>query len=313
MKHNIEKGLARRCYDQENEQERRSVNQYYDEIMNLIGAEEFKSLIQKWDQLSDNIRKNPPGRRILLPNLLWVGNSGIGRTKLLSLMSEYLCSKGNLMDFYGDVKCFEFLLGYTPKDQPFTELQRLEDELDVAAGFRSEFRGAILIDIDPWVNHYKELYFSSFMEYLSSHSDKWMIVLSVSVLPKEKLHNLESFLSMYLRFDKVTLTLPKADDLYIYVERKLGEYGLKLDSGARDLIVKTIGELCGSPYFDGFKSINMLCQDIVYEHFSTANAARDTLTAEDLAEFAPDSSYVKKVVKNSEQIREIGFARGEKK
>lgn len=282
------------------------MNKYYDEIMELIGAEEFKSLIQKWEQLSDNISSNPPGQPILLPNLLWVGNSGIGRTKLLTLMSEYLCSKGNLMDFYGDVKFFEFLLGYTPKDQPFTELQRLEDELDVAAGFRNEFRGAILIDIDPWVNHYEELYFSSFMEYLSSHSDQWMIVLSVSVLPKEKLHNLEAFLSMYLRLDQVTLTL-KAEALYAYVARKLGEYGLKLDSAAQELIAKTIDNLCSSPYFDGFKSIKMLCQDIVYEHFSTSNTARETLTAEDLIDFAPDSSYVKKVVKNSEKIRKIGF------
>ena len=165
------------------------MNRNYDAIMQLIGADEFKLLIQKWDRLSSNIKRNPPEKPVLLPNLLWIGKSGIGRTKLMSLMSEYLFSKGNLMDFYGDVRFFEFLLGYIPRGQPFTELQRLEDELDIAAGFRNEFRGAILVDIDQWVDHYEEMYFSSFMEYLSAHSDKWMIVLSVSNPSKEKLQN----------------------------------------------------------------------------------------------------------------------------
>lgn len=287
------------------------MNRSYDEIMQLIGADEFKELIKKWDALSSNIRNNPHSLPRLLPNLLWVGNSGIGRTKLMSLMSAYLSSKGNLMDFYGDVKFFEFLLSYIPKDMPFTELQRLEDELAVAKGFRNEFRGAILIDIDPWVRHYDELYFVSFMEYLSAHSDKWIIVLSVSELPEEKLHNLEAFLLMYLRLDKVILSLPKTEDLCCFVSSVLDMYGLSLDPSAQELLLKTINELRENPYFDGFKTIEMLCQDIVYEHFSSSNATGTVLSSKDLTAFAPGSQYVKKAIKNSETMRRIGFNRGE--
>lgn len=287
------------------------MNRNYDAIMQLIGADEFKLLIQKWDRLSANIKKNPPEKPVLLPSLLWIGKSGIGRTKLMSLMSEYLFSKGNLMDFYGDVKYFEFLLGYIPKDQPFTELQRLEDELNIAAGFRNEFRGAILIDIDQWMNHYDEIYFSSFMEYLSAHSDKWMIVLSVSDASQDNLHNLEAFLSMYLRLDKVTLALPGTDVLFTLVEKKLDEYGLKLDSSGQALLLKSIDALRSSPYFDGFKSINMLCQEIIYEHFSSERAANDVLYAEDLTDFAPESNYVKQAVQNSAKTYKIGFGREE--
>ncbi len=287
------------------------MNRNYDEIMELIGADEFKALIGKWDVLSSNIKNNARKMPRLLPNLLWVGNSGIGRTKLMSLMSAYLASKGNLLDFYGDVKFFEFLLSYIPKDQPFTELQRLEDELAAARGFRNEFRGVILVDIDPWVKHYEELYFVSFMEYLSAHSDKWLIVLSVSEQPEDKLQNLEAFLSMYLRLDKITLSMPKTEDLYRFVTDALDEHGLTLDQSACQLLMGTINELRESPYFDGFKTIKMLCQDIIYEHFSSADASRTTLTEKELSAFAPGSNYVKKAIKNSEKTRKIGFGRGE--
>jgi hypothetical protein len=281
------------------------MNRTYDEIMEMIGGDEFKELIKKWDALSSNISNTPQALPRLLPNLLWVGNSGIGRTKLMRLMSSYLASKGNLLDFYGDVKYFEFLLSYVPKDAPFQELQRLEDELAAAKGFRNEFRGAVLIDIDPWVDHYEELYFTGFMEYLAAHSDKWMIVLSISEIPAEKLQNLEAFLAMYLRLDKIMLPLPETEDLFTFVARKLSTYNLSLDQSARELLVQTINELRENLYFDGFKTITMLCQDIVYEHFSSSNAACTSLSAADLAAFAPGSNYVKKVIKNSRN--RIGF------
>lgn len=287
------------------------MNRYYDEIMELIGADEFKALIKKWDILSANMKSDSRGVHRLLPNLLWVGNSGIGRTKLLTLMSSYLSSKGNLLDFYGDIKFFEFLFSYIPKDQTFTELQRLEDELAAARGFRNEFRGVLLVDINPWVKHYEELYFVSFMEYLAAHSDKWLIVLSVSEQPEDKLQNLEAFLSMYLRLDKIALSLPKTEDLYRFVTDMLGAYGLTLDQSAGQLLMGTINELRESAYFDGFKTIEMLCQDVAYEHFSSSNASQAVLTEGDLSAFAPGSNYVKKAIKNSEKTRKIGFGRGE--
>lgn len=287
------------------------MNRAYDEIMQLIGAEEFKALIQKWEALSNNVGDNARALPRLLPNLLWVGNSGIGRTKLMTLMSAYLWSKGNLVDFYGDVKYLEFLLSYTPREQPFQELQRLEDELVEASGFRSEFRGAILIDITAWLRHYREPYFVSFMEYLSAHSDKWLIVLSVPEMPKDALNNLEAFLSMFLRLDQIALTLPTAEEFCKFVGQTLEGYGLGFAPEARALLLKSVTELRENTYFDGFKTIEMLCQDIAYEHFSSDRADQKLLTEADMETFAPGGNYVKKVIHNSEKIRRIGFGREE--
>ena len=110
---------------------------------------------------------------------------------------------------------------------------------------------------------------------------------------------------MFLRLDKITLPLPRTEDLFAFVTRKLGEHGLTTDESAKELLLRTINELRANRYFDGYKTISMLCQDIVYEHFSSPTAGKSTLSAEDLDAFAPGSNYVKKAIKNSRN--RIGF------
>lgn len=103
------------------------INQFYTEIMNLKEAEEFKRVIKRWHILSENMRTKPMNAPIILPDMLWVAQSGVGKTNLLKLMAEYLSSQNNLMEFYGDVKFFEFLLNYCSPNDYFSELQRLID------------------------------------------------------------------------------------------------------------------------------------------------------------------------------------------
>ena len=283
------------------------MNQYYEKIMDLKEAEEIKKVIEKWQILSENLKQYPTDAPILLPDMLWVAKSGVGKTHLLRLISEYLDSQGNLMSFYGDVKFFEFLLNYCGPDAHFTELERLMEEVNHAAGFRSEFKGIMRIDVDDWLTHFEEKHFMSFMEYLSANSDKWMIILSVSSDDAEKIHNFESFISMYLRIEKITLSLPKTEHLFDYIERNLGAYGISLENDAVELLYKTIEELRKNKYFDGFKSIKLMCQDIVYDTYSKTAVEDKSLSADDLQNFSAESEYVKKTLKKIQKVNEIGF------
>lgn len=287
------------------------MNQFYNKLMEVKGADELKNIVNRWRVLSENIKSKPVNEPIILPDMLWIAKSGVGVTNLLKLISEYLSTKHNLMEFYGDVKFFEFLLEYCSPQEQFTELQRLMDEVDNAKGFRSEFKGVIHIDINQWLKHYEERHFVSFMEYLSSNSDEWLIVLSVDSDKQDEIHNLNAFLSMYLRMEKVEILLPQTKDLLDHVETRLGKYHLSLESDARDLLCKTIGELRENKYFDGFKTINMLCQDIIYAVFSNEQIDTYSLKADMLSEFSVESAYVKKMVANIEKVRQIGFINNE--
>ena len=66
------------------------MNQFYTDIMNLKEVEEFKRVIKRWNILSENMRTKPMNAPIILPDMLWVAQSGVGKTNLLKLMAEYL-------------------------------------------------------------------------------------------------------------------------------------------------------------------------------------------------------------------------------
>lgn len=282
----------------------------FDKIMRQKEAQQIQPLIQRWERLSRNMREHPSNVPILLPDMLWVAKSGVGKTFFLKLIAEYLESKGNLMEFYGDVKFFEFVLGYTAPESEFTELQRLMDAVTAAGGFRSEFKGIIRIDIDEWMHHYEERYFATFMEYLAAHKNQWFIILSVTETDEKKLHNLEAFLGMFLRIERVVLSLPKTDDLVDYVEKGLAAYGLTLAPDGKAMLVQTVDRLRKSNYFDGYKSLGLLCQEIAYTVFSREEVTDTALTAADLAPFAADSAYVARTVANYEKVNKIGLLKG---
>jgi len=282
----------------------------FDKVMREKEAEQIQPLIKRWEILSENIKEHPVNAPILLPDMLWVGKSGVGKTFFLELIAEYLESKGNLMEFYGDVKFFEFVLGYVPPSAPFTELSRLIDAVADAAGFRSEFKGILRVDIDEWMSHYEERYFAAFMEYLAAHKDTWLIILSVSHTNKKDLHNLEAYLSMFLRIERVELKLPETEDLIDYIEKNLLAYGLTLTADGRELLCGTVNAMRKNKYFDGYKTLGLLCQEIAYTVFSKEKMGSRKLSAKTLAKFAADSDYVARTVANMEKVNKIGLLKG---
>lgn len=83
-----------------------------------------------------------------LPDLFLIAGYGVGRTHVLSLLADNLLSQKNFMDFYGDVKFFEFFVNYRKPEETFTELLHLMESVFAAAGFRSEYRAIISLDAD---------------------------------------------------------------------------------------------------------------------------------------------------------------------
>ncbi len=281
------------------------MNQKYNEIMELFGVKEFKSIIKKWDILSENMEAVVGRPRIVLPDLLWIMNSGVGRTNLLNHLAEYLYSKGNLMDFSGDVKFFEFILNYHSNNPTINEIQRFMDSVRKAAGFRNEFRGVICIDVDEWTNHYEDKRFVSFLELLASHSEEWLIVLSVS--ETENLDNFIAAVSTYLRIETLKIEMPVTDDLLVYVKNKLLSHGLSTSDKNDEKIKCTIEKLKENKNFDGFKTLDMLVQDIVYEHFCVPDSQKGELPDTIIEKFTSDSEYINRLNSKKKSAKTIGF------
>lgn len=273
------------------------MNTYYEQLMEFKGADELKELVKRWDILSDNISKRSFDAPIVLPDLFVYTCPGYGNTNLLTLLSEYLNSKQNLMSFYGDVKFFEFKLDYCKPDCDFKDLYRLIESAESAAGFRNEFKGIIRINIDEWVGHHKEKHFLDFLQLLQINTAYWMIFLTLSDHSEDdRTKEMEGVVSMYLRIEKITLHMPSDDDLVEYASKHLAKFGLELDEGARTVLANSVNVLRSNKYFYGLHTITDLCNDIVYSLFSKSTNIGNVITAEMLGDFSADSEYIKRTV-----------------
>jgi len=283
------------------------MNPYYSIILEQTGLNAFKELISKWHTLADTLTEKTSNLPILLPDIFLVSQSGSGRTLLVKLLAEYLSYDEKLMDFYGDVKYFEFLLNYCSPREHFTEIERLMTEVSDAAGFRNEFKGIIFIDINEWVGHCEEKHFLDFLEYLADNSDNWLVVLSVNEAASERIAPLRSLISAFLRIESVTIEAPTVDELSNYLFDMIMAYHFTLDDRAQDLLKQTVATFCADAHFDGYKTIKRLAQDIVYSLYCQKVCPNTRLYANDVEAFSSDSLYVKRTLTKIKTTKKIGF------
>lgn len=283
-----------------------SNNRFYDEIMQLEESKDMQEILKRWKNFAHNRTKLPPNAPVVLPDMLWIAKSGYGKTNLLQLISEYLYEE-KIMEFYGDVKYFEFSLAYCAPEQPFRSFEQFQDALLNAAGFRSEFRGVICVEIDEWMGHLRDKYFVDFLEYMSERSEKWHIIFVTECREQERLGKLEAMLDMYFRIDKVVFVLPETPVLCQHMEKYVNKYGFYFSEKAREILAETIDTLRNAEYFDGYKTLNMICTDLLYREFSSETFGGFEITADMVRYYAKDSDFIKRTKNNMKKKNRIGF------
>ena len=279
---------------------------YYDEIMKLDGVTDIKRIVNQWRFLSKNLESSGNELPILLPNMLWISKPGIGKTSLLKLISEFLYNQKNILSFNGMVRYFEFHVGYCSPNEDFSELRRLIDTIRQSAGFRGEYKGIVYLDINEWVEHEEDKHFITLLEYLAGNIDNLLIIFCIAAQNDSDTRNIERILSMFFRIDKVILDLPDVEILLDYVKNHLKKYGLSLDSDSEGIIKQAIEALCKSKDFDGYKTLNMLCRDIVYRAFAVEKPKK-VITKKFASQFSEESDYMKSTIINIKEKFAIGF------
>lgn len=284
------------------------MNQYYNALMELTCADELLHIVKKWNTLSENLKTRAFDAPILLPDIFMYTYPGAGNTRMLELIANYLDSRKNLMSFYGDVKFFEFKLGYNKPGERFSELYRFADTVSAAAGFRNEYRGVIRVNLDEWVEHCNDRHFLDFLAYLQEGTDRWLVILTLSSHERsEKTAQLEAIVSMYLRIETVTIRKPETVELVEYARKCVGKYGLQLDESGAQVLQGAIDVLRENKHFYGLHTVSALCSDIVYAVFSRTDVRTTVLSAELLREFSAESDYIKRSIIRKKHTATIGF------
>ncbi len=278
---------------------------YYDTIMNIPGLDEVQTIVKKWNSTLSNLKNKNVNTLQLLPNLLLKSKSGAGKTNFCKILSDYLDSWESI-DFYGDVKFFEFYFSYCAPERPLGELTRFIEELNFVAGYRNEYRGLISIDLTRWIEHMKEQHFLLFLDYISVIDARCCIVFHADDMTDAQAKDLEKILSAFCRIRTAAFPYPSQDEFLEYIVKMLKEYEFHVEESGKELIRASIGKLMNSEYFDGYKTMNRLCLDLSYELMARADVKHTIVTAKDLAYFSKEGDFIKTLY-TTPRIKGIGF------
>lgn len=279
-----------------------SQNAYYDQIMALNGMGQFKDVMERWQRFSENSYKFQAKPGLVLPDLLWVSDNGIDRTGLLKLLTNYLDMAGNLMDFYGNVKYFEYYLEYNSDANNSFEIAKIAEKIRDAAGFRSEYRGLLSIDLNEWIGHFHEDNFIDVLKFLSTMEDDILFIFNIHNYDKAEVEKLMQVLILFFRLEVIEMNLPDSEELGQYIKKEIQEYGLNLDPEAEEMVISTVNRLREDKYFAGYQMLDRLAGDIVYSVYTSTPPYNGIVTKGMISAFAPNGIYVSELIENNTRV-----------
>lgn len=279
-----------------------SQNAYYDQIMALNGMGQFKDVMERWQRFSENSYKFQAKPGLVLPDLLWVSDNGIDRTGLLKLLTNYLDVAGNLLDFYGNVKYFEYYLEYNSDANNSFEIAKIAEKIRDAAGFRSEYRGLLSIDLNEWIGHFHEDNFIDVLKFLSTMEDDILFIFNIHNYDKAEVEKLMQVLILFFRLEVIEMNLPDSEELGQYIKKEIQEYGLNLDPEAEDMVISTVNRLREDKYFAGYQMLDRLAGDIVYSVYTSTPPYNGIVTKGMISAFAPNGIYVSELIENNTRV-----------
>lgn len=277
-------------------------NVYYDQIMALNGMDTFKDLIGRWQRFSENLTKFGGKQQLVIPDLVWVSDNGIDREGLLKLLTGYLDESKNLMDFYGNVKCFEHYIEYVPEKINCHEIEKLAEKIRDAAGFRSEYKGILSLELGEWVGHFHEENFINILKFLATMDDDITFIFNIPNYDHRSVDQLLGLLVLFFRIEVVDMHLPDSQQLASYIKKEISEYGLNLDAEAEEMVVATVNKLREDQYFAGYEILDRLAEDIVYSVYTSTPPYDGIVTKGMISVFAPDGMYVAELIQNNTRV-----------
>jgi hypothetical protein len=278
----------------------------YETIMGLAGSDELKETVKRLPRFWENREANSMSG-IALPNYLWIVRHGGGVTTQANAFTEYLYAM-RAFEFCGTARFFEFKLGYVPPDTFFSELTRFDNALTGYAGHNRRYKGVACININDWLEHTEEEHFQDFLDYVADNNERLLMVFCIHDEDANIIKTVEAALSARLRIETLSLRFPDAAELVGLVDTWFMERGgYSLAEDAKSLLRETIAEIAAAKSFYGFKTIERLADDMLCSILMSGRGSNREISANMLAGFSTDSTYVKRAKGKLGAKKVIGF------
>ena len=293
----------------------------YEDIMNLRGYEDFKALAKRLCQLAQS-RRDLSGVQAPVPNFLFVEDPGAGVTTQLKLLTRLLMEQ-KLIRFMGERRYFEWALD----DDAFEKggsFDRLLQETDAAAGFYSQFRGVIGIELGEWSSWPRHPGFRRLLDFAADMYRRVTFVFVTEERDAEKLARLHRVLNEATPIEMIRCPLPKAEDMTQYLLDFLWERGFAAAEKTEAAIAEFMPELMKTEDFDGMQTMSILADEIVFHACSSAGGVQlasatadgkervqtvPVVRPEHLSFITGEKGYISRHARRQAKQKKIGFER----
>ena len=228
------------------------------EIESLIGAEEFKELIQEIRMISSHVIEHNTFEAFAYQSYLFAINDGCGLSTYLRLFADTLSS------------CGLFKLN---ERQPVVE-ERLPspngDRNDPFACVLSHIQGlnrsgrVICIDIREWMTALSSKQFMQFLVTVENHSRDNIFVFRVPFVEGEVLDNIRDLLEDILFMRTVSFTPMNGDELVECGKRFLKKFGYTADNSVWSVFKDRITEEKSDGRFYGMNTVSKIIHEMIY-------------------------------------------------
>lgn len=228
------------------------------EIESLVGAEEFKALVEEIKMISSHVIEHNTFEAFNYQSYLFSIGDGCGLSTYLRLFAEVLSD-------YGLFKLNE--------RQPIVEERLPAPENDRGEPFAcviSHLQGlsrtgrVICIDISEWMTLLSGKRFRSFLKLLEDHSKDNIFVFRVPFVEAEVLENICNRLGDILFMRTVSFDPMDIDEIVECGKRFLSRFNYTADSGAWSVFKARISEEKSDGRFYGMNTVNKVIHEMIY-------------------------------------------------
>lgn len=260
------------------------LNQRYElflEIQSLVGATDFKDLVEEIIAVSEEIKRTNTYEIFLSRCYLFSIGEGLGLTTYLNLLAQIVAETGLCKMDTNPVYERE-LPPFSDSMQPFEEIINIVEDGD------ENHVKVLCVDICEWMTKTDNKHFKQFLQLLEKCSKKYIFIFRIPFVDKSIVTKISNSLNDILNVR--TLSFPPLSEKEIkqFAELEFKRFNFSMTTGAWECFFKRISEEKSDGKFYGINTIKKVVQELIYNkqlsnvYEKTAENVIDKKTAKNL-------------------------------
>ena len=229
------------------------------ELSQLIGAEEFKELVNECISVSDILINQGDAEIFARRSYVFAINDGYGLTTYLELFAKAVNKLGLFKINERRPVIEKHVRLATGKDEnPFISLYGYFRKNSNDPG------SVIMIDISEWMNNMRDKHMRDFLDFLDENKGSNIVVFRVPFVESDVLKGIVQGLNDRLFVKAVSFVPFNTEELNKCIDRVLGKRGYDLSNDARGIFEAKIAEEKSDGRFYGINTVEKIACEMIY-------------------------------------------------